>query len=143
MQVSVSQPPTNLDPWTEVSTPNGVYYWNKITGETTAVGEAKPLGMHRTAPAGQSVIPAPPASPVALWTEVRDPATGAVYYWNQSTGETTAVGEPRPTGAYRVPAPPQFSAGKVGAELGSLVLWGAGVTFGFAIVGAAARMIFG
>jgi hypothetical protein len=80
---------------------------------------------------------------MALWTEVRDPSTGAVYYWNQSTGETTAVGEPKPTGMHRVPVVPPISAGKVGAELGSLVLWGAGVTIGFAIAGAAVRMVFG
>jgi hypothetical protein len=32
--------------------------------------------------------------PEAMWTPVQDPKTGQTYYWNQSTGETTAVGEP-------------------------------------------------
>jgi hypothetical protein len=31
------------------------------------------------------------------WTEVTDEATGLVYYWNERTDETTAVGEPKPT----------------------------------------------
>jgi len=30
--------------------------------------------------------------------QVRDPASGGLYYWNTSTDETTAVGAPRPTG---------------------------------------------
>ena len=74
---------------------------------------------------------------------VIDPATGNVYYWNKITGETTAVGESRPTGMHRVPVAPQFSASKVGTELGSLVLWGAGLTIGFSLAGAAVRAIFG
>ena len=30
--------------------------------------------------------------------QVRDPASGGLYYWNTTTDETTAVGAPRPTG---------------------------------------------
>ena len=132
------------DPWTEVTDKitGGVYYWNKSTGETTPVGEARPTSMYRTAPAGEVVVTQSTA-PAEVWTAVTHPTSGGVYYWNQATGETTAVGEPKPTGMHRVPAPPQFSAQEVGTEIGSLVLWGAGLTFGFAIAGAAVRMIFG
>lgn len=30
------------------------------------------------------------------WTEVVHQETGQIYYWNQRTGETTALGEPKP-----------------------------------------------
>ena len=29
---------------------------------------------------------------VVQWTEVRDPATGASYWWNKATNQTTALG---------------------------------------------------
>ncbi|KAF8066352.1 ARR1 [Scenedesmus sp. PABB004] len=35
------------------------------------------------------------------WTEVVDEATGGTYYWNQKTGETTELGEPRPSSRFR------------------------------------------
>lgn len=38
----------------------------------------------------------PPAIRAAEWTEVKDEATGLVYYWNERTDETTALGEPKP-----------------------------------------------
>mmetsp|Transcript_18734 Transcript_18734/g.43612 ORF Transcript_18734/g.43612 Transcript_18734/m.43612 type:complete len:181 (+) Transcript_18734:74-616(+) len=38
------------------------------------------------------------------WTAVKDEQSGLVYYWNQKTDETTALGEPKPTGVY-APAP--------------------------------------
>ena len=28
--------------------------------------------------------------------QVKDASSGGVYYWNQATNETTAVGEPKP-----------------------------------------------
>ena len=110
------------------------------------MGEAKPVGFYRTPPSvhpAGGVVPVTTTPPAEIWTEVRDPATGNVYYWNKITGETTAVGESRPTGMHRVPVAPQFSASKVGTELGSLVLWGAGLTIGFSLAGAAVRAIFG
>ena len=63
-------------------------------------------------------------------------AAGLVYYWNQRTGETTALGEPKPgpegrLQQYRAPAavgPAQAARG-----LGQLVLMGAGVGLAFAL----------
>ena len=50
---------------------------------------------------------APPKAPVPAdpWQEVKDPATGQVYWWNTQTNETTAVGAPKPTGPTAVGAP--------------------------------------
>lgn len=38
------------------------------------------------------------------WTAVKDEQSGLIYYWNEKTDETTALGEPKPTGVY-APAP--------------------------------------
>ena len=51
---------------------------NQDTNETTALGAPQP------------VWPDP-------WEEVRDPASGQIYWWNPTTNETTAVGAPKPT----------------------------------------------
>jgi hypothetical protein len=99
--------------------------------------------MYRTVQPAGGIVSAQSTAPAEVWTAVTHPTSGGVYYWNQATGETTAVGEPKPTGMHRVSSAPQFSAQKVGTELGSLVLWGAGLTFGFAIAGAAVRMVLG
>jgi hypothetical protein len=98
--------------------------------------------MYRTQPAG-GMVTAQSTAPAEVWTAVTHPTSGGVYYWNQTTGETTAVGEPMPTGMHRVPAAPLSSGQKVGTELGSLVLTFAGFTVGFMIAGAAVRMILG
>jgi len=34
------------------------------------------------------------------WIEVKDPQTDQIYYWNQITDETTAIGEPKPDPTY-------------------------------------------
>jgi hypothetical protein len=42
---------------------------------------------------------APPPAVVRAadeWTEVKDEASGLIYYWNERTDETTALGEPKP-----------------------------------------------
>jgi hypothetical protein len=47
--------------------------------------------------------PPPPANEADPWVEVKD-ERGQIYYWNTETDETTAVGEPRPTGMTAAPA---------------------------------------
>ena len=72
------------DQWTAVQDKEtgGVYYWNRSTNETTAVGAPKP-GTRDTASR-------------QAWIPVQDKATGGIYHWNPSTNETTAVGAPNP-----------------------------------------------
>ena len=56
-------------------------------------------GVRRSTNRGRAVRRAapPPAIRAAdQWTEVKDEATGLVYYWNERTDETTALGEPKP-----------------------------------------------
>ena len=35
-------PPPKKSPWQPVETPQGVYYWNKLTGDTTEIGAPPP-----------------------------------------------------------------------------------------------------
>ncbi|KAJ1493979.1 hypothetical protein T484DRAFT_1767277 [Baffinella frigidus] len=78
-----------------------------------------------------------------VWTPVTEPKSGGTYYWNQLTNETTMVGEPKPTGMQRLPpgyveqAPPTFMG-----QMGGMFVYGAGITMGFAFVGALGRMFF-
>lgn len=49
-------------------------------------------------------VPATSAAPKEdEWTEVVDQKTGQTYYWNQQTGETTDLGESKPTTRYKNP----------------------------------------
>lgn len=45
-KITVTPPPPSLDDdvWQEVKVPEGVYYWNTKTDETTAIGAPKPTG---------------------------------------------------------------------------------------------------
>jgi hypothetical protein len=61
--------------WTEMIDPKGsgqVYYWNKITNEVTALGEAIP----------------------DTWKAVGEGSN--MYWWNVETNQTTSVGAPKP-----------------------------------------------
>ena len=40
---------------------------------------------------------------VQAWKEVNDPKSNQVYWWNESTGETTSVGAPKPQGNWLDP----------------------------------------
>lgn len=65
-----------ISPWEEVKVPGGIYYWNKVTNETTHVGAPRPKH----------------------WVEVPDPAgTNATYWWCPETNETTPLGAARPS----------------------------------------------
>ena len=47
------------DAWEEVRVPEGIYYWNTVTDETTAIGAPKPTGPTAVGPpntTGQSLL---------------------------------------------------------------------------------------
>ena len=75
------------------------------------------------------------------WRPVVDDETKRVYYWNVRTGETTAVGAPRPRTERLADdgAPPRAVEG-VGVQMGTAFVMGAGVSVGFAFVGVVARL---
>ena len=55
------------------------------------------------------------------WVSVKDETSGQIYWWNQITNETTALGEPKPTGpsavqSYTGPPPPVSSSGGGGVS---------------------------
>ena len=59
-------------PWVEVKGADGIYYWNKTTNETTAIGAARP----------------------DPWVKVI--TKQGVYYHNLATNQTTSLGAPLP-----------------------------------------------
>ena len=108
-----------------------------------AGGDA-PLGAARGAPVPARVRPGRRAAVAATegeWTAVRDDRTGEVYYWNRTTNETTALGEPRPGPEGRVVSAPygagaqQPAAGGLGSSILQIFVMGFGVSIGFAIIG--------
>ena len=78
------------------------------------------------------------------WTRVYDERQRGYYWWNKSSNQTTAVGVPRPT-SYHLDEEYVYEGRRVGvgAQMGSAFVMGAGVSVGFAVVGVAARMVFG
>lgn len=52
-----------------------------------------------------SIIPL--AANADPWVEVLDKASGQVYYWNQTTNETTSIGAPRPFAGQSAVVPQQ------------------------------------
>lgn len=86
------------------------------------------------------------------WTEVRDDATGGVYYWNEETDETTAVGETpeqyieakkqesQPAHYASAPPPePAYESPSFFQIMQQGFFWGAGISIAFAFV----RMFIG
>ncbi|GAB4817895.1 hypothetical protein N2152v2_004941 [Parachlorella kessleri] len=73
-----------------------------------------------------------PSAPREEWTEVAHKETGLTYYWNQRTGETTALGEPRPGPGGRVQQPRIVQQR---TSLAGLVAAGAGIGLVFALLG--------
>ena len=73
------------------------------------------------------------ASEPDSWREVRT-KDGDVYYWNENTDETTAVGEPRPRlGDVRDTS--LSSPSPSGSSIKSMVVQGAAIGLGFGIAG--------
>ncbi|KAK3284009.1 hypothetical protein CYMTET_8319 [Cymbomonas tetramitiformis] len=78
------------------------------------------------------------------WTPVSDKATGLVYYWNQKTNETTALGEPKPGAEGRVSVVQEAQGSpSLGSTIVSGLGFGVGIGAGQAIVGGAINSVFG
>lgn len=120
---------SSQNPWVAVQDPKGsslVYYWNKETNETTALGAPKP----------------------PHWVSVKDPNGSAlVYWWNPDTDETTALGAPKPTMAIQLQVQPQQlqvppaqqvytepPRETLGSAMKSYFALGVGMTLAFAMV---------
>ena len=82
---------------------------------------------------------------VAQWTEVRDPATGASYWWNKTTNQTTALGATKPRGNAATEPPPLDAlsnpydrAGRptVGLAIGQMFVFGFGGALGVTFISA-------
>lgn len=53
------------------------------------------------------------------WVSVKDEASGQIYWWNQQTDETTALGAPKPTGPTAVQ--PAYQTGPLGQPTGGVM----------------------
>lgn len=75
--INIYQVDDTKNPWEAVRSDEGVYYWNKITDETTPIGGARP----------------------DHWVERSDPSgqTQLTYWWNPDTDATTALGAMNPS----------------------------------------------
>lgn len=85
----------------------------------------------RVPPPAGGDIPAPAQDP---WTEVRDPASGQIYYWNKATNETTALGAPKPSGI-AAPQQQESLAGSLGRTVAEGFAFGVGSSVARSMVG--------
>ncbi|KAI3433625.1 hypothetical protein D9Q98_003434 [Chlorella vulgaris] len=110
------------------------------SGRPRPATHATPSTKAQAAPAATRGPLVPTRSGSSEWTEVVHQQSGQTYYWNESTGETTAVGEPRPGPEGRLstrPASPFTApqqARSAASGLGQLVAMGAGVGLVFALL---------
>ena len=88
----------------------------------------------------------------AAWTEVMDPSTGRTYWWNKATGQTTALGDPKPD-TFRLPESSPGNAltrpfdvhGRptIGLAMGQMVVFGFGGALGVTFVSAVIAWVTG
>ena len=72
------------------------------------------------------------------WTPVEDKETGLIYWWNEKTDETTAVGAPKPGTEVKVFSQEQNNDQQqptVGSGFGQILLYGFGITLAFVFIG--------
>ena len=77
------------------------------------------------------------------WTAVTDEQSGGVYYWNKESGETTAVGAPKPTGDVYEPAQVHAPLHAAPASFGAMMVQYAALGGGMAVAMVGVRMLFG
>ena len=82
---------------------------------------------------------APPAA-ADPWVEVLDKASGQVYYWNQTTDETTSLGAPRPTAGqsaivHQQQEQPQSMMSGLGGVVAQGFAFGVGSSIAHSVVG--------
>jgi hypothetical protein len=90
-----------------------------------------------------------PTAPLPIkqeWTAVKDEASGEIYYWNETTNETTHLGAPNPNLSVNAVTPaPQESGGSGGmmSGLGGMVAQGMAFGTGSAIAHNVIGSVFG
>jgi hypothetical protein len=139
-----------MDTWTAVVDKNsgGTYYWNQLTNETTQVIHGLDcyypwleLSIHgldcflRVIRISRIII----MHHVAFYMHVYCHVSRLF----SERYRLLQVGEPKPTSMYRPSAYQMQPQPSFGSAIGSMFLWGAGMTIGFAFVGALFRMLFG
>lgn len=77
------------------------------------------------------------------WVEVLDKSSGQVYYWNQTTDETTAIGEPKPTDGNRSITTPAAPEPSMMGGLAGMVAQGAAFGVGSSLAHNALGSMFG
>lgn len=93
---------------------------------------------------GESISAAPPAFKDP-WVEVLDKASGQVYFWNQTTNETTSLGAPKPTGqnTTAVATQQEPQGGGMMSGLGGVVAQGFAFGVGSSIAHSVVGSMFG
>lgn len=107
----------------------------------TTVGELK----SKDKSTGLQTSSVPPPSPQRAedaWVEVKDKASGQVYWWNTVTDETTELGVPKPTGAV-ASAIPEGQSGSMMGGLGRVVAEGFAFGVGSSVAHSVVGSIFG